>query len=89
MENIRCVGNRVLVKPVPKQERTKSGLILPEMAKQPRPPEGVVVALGDDIGFKVDERVFYGKYSGTKIQVEGVEHLVLREDEILGVIPKE
>ena len=94
---IRPLQDRILVKRVQEEERTKGGIIIPDTAKE-KPVEGEVIAVGSG---KVDEkgklralevkkrdRILFGKYSGTDIKIDGVEHLILREDEILGVIEK-
>ena len=94
---IRPLQDRLLVKRVQEEERTKGGIIIPDSAKE-KPVEGEVIAVGagkvDDHGklrtldVKKGDRILFGKYSGTEIKVEGIEHLILREDEILGVIEK-
>lgn len=92
---IRPLGDRVLVKRVESEERTKGGLFIPETAKE-KPIEARVIAVGpgkrDDNGkviepsVKAGDRVLFGKYSGTEVKIDGEEHLILREDDILGVI---
>ena len=92
---IRPLSDRVLVKRVESEEKTASGLYIPDSAKE-KPAEGIVVAVGpgrrEEGGqlqaptVKVEDRVLFGKYAGTEIEVEGVEHLILREDDILGVV---
>ena len=94
---VRPLQDRILVKRVEEEERTKGGIIIPDTAKE-KPIEGEVIAVGtgkvDDKGtqhplqVKKGDRVLFGKYSGTEIKLEGVEHLILREDEVLGVIEK-
>ena len=89
--------DRVLVKRVQSDEKTKGGLIIPDSAKE-KPAEGEVVAVGEgarkDSGeliapsVKAGDRILFGKYSGTDIKVDGVEHLILREDDILAVLTK-
>jgi len=92
---IRPLHDRLLVKRIEEEEKTKGGLIIPDTAKE-KPMEGKVIAAGKG---KVDEdgklrpldvhkgdRVLFGKYSGTEIQLEGDEHLIIREDDVLGVI---
>jgi len=83
------------VKRIEEEEKTKGGIIIPDTAKE-KPQEGKVVAVGkgkvnDDgkitpLDVKVNDRILFGKYSGTEINVEGEEHLIMREDDILGVI---
>lgn len=92
--NVRPLQDRILVRRVEEVETTKGGLIIPDAAKE-RPSEGKVIAVGsgkrDDgnvipLDVKVGDRVLFGKYSGSEIKVEGVEHIILREDEILGIV---
>ena len=94
---IRPLQDRILVKRVQEEERTRGGIIIPDTAKE-KPVEGEVIAVGagkvDDKGtlraldVKKGDRILFGKYSGTEIKIEGIEHLILREEEILGVIEK-
>ena len=89
--------DRVVVRRVESEQKTKGGIIIPDTAKE-KPVEGEVVAVGsgktDDKGkqhpltVKAGDRVLFGKYSGQEITVDGVEHLILREDEVLGVIER-
>lgn len=93
--NVRPLQDRLLVRRVEQVETTKGGLIIPDAAKE-RPLEGQVIAIGagkrlDDgtlvaLDVKAGDRVLFGKYAGTEIKVDGVEHLILREDEVLGII---
>ena len=97
MANIKFkpVGDRVLVEPIEEQEVKKGGIIIPDTAKE-KPQEGTIVALGtgkkDEAGkvipfeVKKGDRVLYGKYGGTEVTVDGDKYLILREDDILGVI---
>lgn len=91
---IRPLHDRVIVKRIQEEERTKGGLIIPDTAKE-KPQEGTVVAVGpgrqDDgqvisVDVKAGDRILFGKYAGTEIKLDGEEHLILREDDILGVI---
>ena len=92
---IRPLQDRVIVKRVQEEEKTKGGIIIPDTAKE-KPQEGKVVAAGkgkvDDNGklrpldVKAGDRILFGKYSGSEIKIDGEEHLILREDDILGVI---
>ncbi|HET9917945.1 MAG TPA: co-chaperone GroES [Candidatus Binatia bacterium] len=94
---IRPLQDRVIVKRIEEVEKSKGGIIIPDTAKE-KPQEGKVVAVGkgkvnDDgkitpLDVKVDDRILFGKYSGTEINVDGEEHLIMREDDILGVIEK-
>jgi chaperonin GroES len=92
---IRPLQDRVLLKRVQEEQKTKGGIIIPDTAKE-KPVEGEVVAVGngkvlDDgsvraLGVKAGDRVLFGKYSGTEIKLDGEEHLIVREDDILGVV---
>ncbi len=95
MAKFRPLQDRLLVKRVAAEEKSKGGIIIPDSAKE-KPIEGMVVAVGngkhlDDgkvrsIDIKVGEKILFGKYSGTEIKVDGEEHIILREDEVLGVL---
>lgn len=91
---IRPLHDRVIVKRIEEEEKTKGGLIIPDTAKE-KPQEGRVVAVGpgkqDDgkvvpMGVKAGDKILFGKYSGTEIKLDGEEHLIMKEDDILGVI---
>ena len=94
---IRPLQDRVIVKRIEEEEKSKGGIIIPDTAKE-KPQEGKVVAVGkgkvnDDgkitpLDVKVNDRILFGKYSGTEISIDGEEHLIMREDDILGVIEK-
>ena len=94
---VRPLHDRILVKRVEEQETTKGGIIIPDSAKE-KPIEGKVIAVGsgkilDDgkksaLDVRQGDRILFGKYSGTEIKLEGQEHLILREDDILGIIEK-
>ena len=94
---IRPLQDRVIVKRVEEEEKTKGGIIIPDTAKE-KPIEGKVIAvgngkLGEDgkvhpLDVKAGDRVLFSKYAGTEIKLDGEEHLILREDDILGVIEK-
>ena len=93
-QRVRPLHDRVIVRRLEEQEKTKGGIIIPDTAKE-KPQEGEVVAVGpgkQDNGsvvpmdLKKGDRVLFGKYSGTEIKLEGIEHLIMREDDILGVI---
>ena len=94
---IRPLQDRILVKRVAEEEKTKGGIIIPDSAKE-KPSEGEVVAVGAGkanekgvirpIDLKKGDRILFGKYSGNEVKIDGVEHLLLREDEVLGVIEK-
>ncbi|MFK7990150.1 MAG: co-chaperone GroES [Sandaracinaceae bacterium] len=92
---IRPLHDRVLIQRVKEENKTKGGLIIPDTAKE-KPIEGKVIAVGngkvlDDgsvrsLEVKKGDRILFGKYSGTEVKIEGKEHLILREDDILGVV---
>jgi len=91
---IRPLYDRVIVKGTEKVEKTKAGIIIPDTAKE-KPQEGKVVAVGPGrleegkvipLDVKAGDEILFGKYSGTEINLNGEEHLILREDDILGVI---
>jgi chaperonin GroES len=92
---VKPLHDRVLVKRVEPEEKVKGGIIIPDTAKE-KPLEGRVVAIGsgrlDENGkripleVKVGDRVLVGKYAGTEIKIDEVEHVIVREDEVLGVI---
>ncbi|MSQ48554.1 MAG: co-chaperone GroES [Deltaproteobacteria bacterium] len=92
---IRPLQDRIIVKRIAEEEKTKGGIIIPDTAKE-KPQEGKVTAVGKGkanedgkvtpLDVKVGDKVLFGKYSGTEIKVDGEEHLIMREDDILGVI---
>ena len=92
---IRPLQDRVIVKRVQEEEKTKGGIIIPDTAKE-KPQEGKVIAVGkgkvnDDgkltpLDVKVGDKILYGKYSGSEIKLNGDEHLIMREDDILGIV---
>jgi chaperonin GroES len=94
---IRPLQDRVIVKRVQEEEKTKGGIIIPDTAKE-KPIEGEVLAAGNGkiledgqvrpLDIKVGDRVLFAKYAGTEIKVEGEEILMMREEDILGVIEK-
>jgi len=94
---IRPLQDRVIVKRIEEEEKTKGGIIIPDTAKE-KPQEGQVIAVGKGkvndggkitpLDVKVNDRILFGKYSGTEINVNGEEHLIMREEDILGVIEK-
>jgi len=95
MMKIRPLNDRILVKRLEEEEKTKGGIIIPDTAKE-KPAEGEVVAVGpgrlNDKGdriepaVKVGDRVLFSKYGGTDVKLEGEDYLILREDDILGVV---
>ena len=92
---IRPLQDRILVKRIDEEEKSKGGIIIPDTAKE-KPQEGKVIAVGkgkiDDDGkihpldVKKGDRVLFSKYSGTEVNIEGDEHLIIREDDVLGVV---
>jgi len=92
---LKPMGDRIVVRPLEAQERTKSGLVLPDTAKE-KPQEGKVIAVGtgrllDDGSVKALEirngdRVLYGRYAGTEVSLEGDDYLILREEDVLAVV---
>ncbi len=92
---VKPLHDRILVKRIDTKEEVKGGIIIPDTAKE-KPMEGKVIAVGagrlDEHGkrvqmdVKVGDRILVGKYSGTEIKIEDIEHIILREDEVLGII---
>ncbi len=92
---LRPLQDRILVQRVEEETTTKGGIIIPDTAKE-KPAEGKVVAvgngkLGDDgkrvaLEIKKGDRILFGKYSGTEVKIEGEEFLIMREDDVLGII---
>ena len=94
---IRPLQDRVIVKRIEEEGKTKGGIIIPDTAKE-KPMEGLVIAVGKGktaedgklikLDVKAGDRILFGKYSGTEVKINGVEHLIMREDDILGIIEK-
>ena len=94
---IRPLQDRLVVKRLAEEETTKGGIIIPDSAKE-KPIEGEVIAVGNGklledgkihpLDVKAGDRVLFGKYSGTEVKIDGEERLILREDDILGVVTK-
>jgi chaperonin GroES len=92
---VKPLQDRILIKRIQEEEKTKGGIIIPDAAKE-KPQEGIVVAVGDgkvlESGqrvapqVKAGDKILFGKYSGTEIKVDGEEHLILREDDVLAVV---
>ena len=92
---LRPLADRVIVKQSEAEEKTASGIVLPDSAKE-KPTKGKVIAVGpgklDDkgkpmeVGVRVGDSVYYGKYAGTDVEVEGQKYVILRENDILGVL---
>ena len=88
--NIKPLADRVLVEPAAAEEKTASGIIIPDTAKE-KPQRGTVVAVGpgkkdEPTTVTVGDTVLYGKYSGTEINIEGTDYLIMRESDILAIV---
>lgn len=94
---IRPLQDRILVKRIEEEEKTSGGIIIPDTAKE-KPMEGKVVAVGKGkvledgkvmpVDVKKGDRILFSKYAGTEVKIEGQEHLIIREEDVLGVIEK-
>jgi len=94
---VRPLNDRVLVKRLEEEEMTKGGIIIPDSAKE-KPAEGEVIAVGKGkmnekgdrikMDVKVGDRVLFSKYGGTDVKLDGVDHLIMREDDILAIVDK-
>jgi chaperonin GroES len=94
---IRPLQDRIILKRIAEEEKSKGGIIIPDTAKE-KPQEGKIVAVGKGkvnedgkiipLDVKVNDRVLFGKYSGSEINIDGEEHLIMREEDILGVVEK-
>ena len=84
---VKLLEDRVLVRPIKPEERTRGGIILPDTAQE-KSQEGEVVAVGDDENIKVKpgDRVLYAKYSGTEVKIDGVEYIIVNRSDLLAVI---
>ena len=92
---VRPLHDRVIVKRVEEEEKTKGGIIIPDTAKE-KPVEGKVVAVGkgkvlengkqQPLEVKKGDKILFGKYAGTEIKIEGEEHLIMREDDIIAIV---
>ena len=92
---VKPLQDRLVVKRIEEEEKTKGGIIIPDAAKE-KPQEGRVIAVGDGkvlesglrapVSVKAGDKVLFGKYSGTEIKIDGEEHLILREDDVLAII---
>jgi chaperonin GroES len=95
MTKFRPLGDRVLVKRIKEEERTKGGIVIPDTAKE-KPQEGKVVAVGKGkyseegklipVEVKAGDKILFGKYSGSEVKLDGEEHVIMREDDILGIL---
>ena len=94
---IRPLGDRIVIKRTQNEEKTKGGIIIPDTSKE-KPVEGLVIAVGagkvlkngkvHPLDVKEGDKVLFGKYSGTEVKLDGVEHVLLREDDLLAVLGK-
>lgn len=94
---IRPLHDKILVKRVAEEEKTKGGIIIPDTAKE-KPFEGIIVAVGKGkvtedgkvlpMDVKAGDKVLFSKYAGTEVKIDGIEHLIMREEDILGIIEK-
>lgn len=89
--NIKPVGNRILVKPEVMEQKTKSGIVLPDTAEKEQKEQGTIVAMGDGEGLKklnlkVGDKVIFGKYSGEEFQLEKVDYKFIKHEDILGTV---
>ena len=92
---LRPLQDRILVQRVEEETKTKGGIIIPDTAKE-KPAEGKVVSVGEGrvgedgkrvaLEVKAGDRILFGKYAGTEVKIEGEEYLIMREDDVLGVI---
>ncbi len=94
-ENFRPLQDRILVKRIDEENKTAGGIIIPDSAKE-KPQEGEVIAVGKGkvtedgktlpLDVKQGDRILFGKYSGTEVSITGTEHLIMREEDVLGVV---
>jgi chaperonin GroES len=92
---IRPLADRLVVKRIAEEEKTKGGIIIPDTAKE-KPAEGLVIAVGSGkvqkngklraVSVKSGDRVLFGKYAGSEVKLDGVEHIILTEDDVLAVV---
>jgi chaperonin GroES len=92
---IKPLHDRVIVKRIEEEEKTKGGIIIPDSAKE-KPAEGKIIAVGNGkvledgtrqpLEVKAGNRVLFGKYAGTEIKIDGEEHLIMREDDIIAIV---
>lgn len=88
--NIKPLADRVLIKPAEAEERTVGGIIIPDTAKE-KPLQGEVLAVGngtkdEEMVLKTGDRVLYGKYSGTEVELDGEKYLIMRQSDVLAII---
>jgi chaperonin GroES len=97
MSRVRPLQDRLIIKRVKEEDKSKGGIIIPDTAKE-KPIEGDVVAVGNGkvqedgtvrkVDVKVGDRVLFGKYNGTEVKIDGEDRLIIREEDVLGVIEK-
>jgi chaperonin GroES len=97
MPGVRPLHDRIIIRRLPEVEKTKGGIIIPDNAKE-KPVEAEVIAVGNGalqpdgtlrkLDIKVGDHVLFGKYSGTEVKIGGEDHLIIREDDVLGVLEK-
>lgn len=95
--NLRPLQDRIIVKRIEEEAKTAGGIFIPETAKE-KPQQGEIIAVGNGkktedgkvlpVDLKVGDKVLFGKYAGTEIKLDGQEYLIMREDDILGVLEK-
>src|SRR2546421_1983163 len=95
MKNIRPLYDQIVVKRIEEQETKRNGIVIPDSAKE-KPQEGEVIAVGHGkrlqdgklmaLGVKIGDRVLFGKYSGTETKAVGTEYIIMREDDVLGIL---
>jgi chaperonin GroES len=90
MSLLKPLADRVLIEPVPAEEKTASGIIIPDTAKE-KPLKGKVIAVGngkpdEPLTVKVGDTVIYGQYSGTEIKLEGKDYLIMKESDVYGIV---
>ena len=95
MMNIRPLYDRIVVKRIEEKETTRNGIVIPDSAQE-KPQEGEVMAIGkgkrlDDgkmvaVDVKAGDRILFGKYSGNEVKLDGIEYIIMREDDVLGVL---
>ncbi len=93
--NLRPLNDRVIVVPLERERKTSGGIVIPDTARE-KPQEGKVVAAGPGrmdkngvrtpMGVRAGQKILFGKYAGSEIKIDGLEHLIMREDDIIGII---
>lgn len=87
-ENIRPLRDNILVKLLKKDSKTKSGIVLPEIASEDKPQEGKVIAIGDskEIKVKIGQTVIFAKYSGSEVKINNEDYLLLKNEDLLAIV---